>query len=97
MQDSMKQHPITGGEEAPYMIFARVGRYDLVFKWHGGAYVDICWPNGQAFEVINVWDHEKDEPRIERTNDALRERVREWIDDPEMDREADLANYAYAR
>jgi hypothetical protein len=62
------------------------------FQWHGGAYIDIgstyamgeAGVNGDdfhAYDVINVWDYEKDEPRIPRTLDAFQERCNEWLQD----------------
>ena len=29
---------------------------DVTFRWHGGAYIDVCGPDGQAYDVINVWN-----------------------------------------
>lgn len=62
-----------------------------VFRWHGGEYIDVgsmCAITGQpgihgddfhAYDVINVWDHAKGEPRIARTLDAFEERCREYM------------------
>ena len=76
-----------------------VAGYPLAFTWHGGQYIDICWASGpkagSAFEVINVWDAGSDEPSIPRTQDAFEARVKEWIDDPETDHAANLANFAW--
>lgn len=82
---------------APFTIHREVCGFDLVFRWWGGEYVDISWPGGEAFEVINVWDAGTGEPRIERTLTALRERVEEWVNDPEASRCHDLAEYAIGR
>lgn len=75
-------------------ITRTVEGFTLVFKWQGGEYIDICWPSGEAFEVINVWNHHEDKAQIPFTRDALREVVLDWADavDPH-----DLREYAYAR
>jgi len=66
----------------------------LVARWHGGEYIDlgVIDTDGdfQAFDVINVWDHAADEPRIPRTLTALREEVEDHLrssDDDEDDEE----------
>ena len=83
---------------APFTVHREVAGYDLVFRWHGGEYVEIAFAGDEVgFEVINVWDSAEDEPRIERSLSALRERVEEWINDPEMDRAHDIAEAVFAR
>ncbi len=38
------------------------------FEWHGGAYIELFFVTADnALDAINVWDYEKDEPRIGRT------------------------------
>jgi hypothetical protein len=36
------------------------------FEWHGGAYIDVSTSETSAvvIDVLNVWDYEKDAPRI---------------------------------
>lgn len=53
----------------------------IVFVWHGGAYVDICTMGRErkAFEVINVWDDEKNAIQVPYTVHNLRGIAKEWI------------------
>lgn len=55
----------------------------IVFVWHGGAYIDICTMGRprKAFEVINVWDDDKNAPGIPFTIPAIRKEAKEWIAD----------------
>ena len=56
----------------------------LVARWHGGEYIDLGYcDNGEfiAHDVINVWDHAEDKPRIPRTLSALAEEVEDHIRD----------------
>lgn len=78
------------------VIRRTVAGYALKFVWYGGAYIEICWARGAAFDVINVWDYAQGEPTIERTRAAMVARVDEWINDPEVDHEHDLREYALA-
>ncbi len=57
----------------------------LVFKWWGGAYIDVGFVGRTPFEVINVWDDEKDVPKIARTQAAFERRCNEWLSDPDLD------------
>lgn len=52
------------------MIYSKDG---LEFVWRGGAYIDIFveGADGSAIDAYNVWDYEKDEPRIKRTLKAF--------------------------
>ena len=36
--------------------------------YHGGAYIDLSFGDGPAFEVINVWDYVTDKPTIAFTS-----------------------------
>lgn len=70
--------------DAPFVAERTIGpgdnRITLRFEWHGGAYVDVRRKgSGVANEVINVWNSGSDTPRIERTQEALAERVDRWI------------------
>lgn len=57
-----------------------------VYRWHGGAYVDVFLatdiigdnPDAAPVETINVWDYETDQPRIRRTGQALATAVEDW-------------------
>lgn len=55
----------------------------LVARWHGGEYIDLGYlaEDGEfhAQDVINVWDHAEDKPRIPRTLDALQCEVEDHI------------------
>ena len=63
----------------------------LVARWWGGEYIDLGYIDDKgefhAQDVINVWDHAKDEPRIPRTLEALAEcvddHIREELEDDE--------------
>jgi hypothetical protein len=50
----------------------RYYRDGLMFSWVGGAYIEIYF-DGHAtpHDVFNVWDYEKDEPKIERSMRGL--------------------------
>jgi len=72
-----------------YMQYEHEGT-GIVARWHGGEYIELGYiqvdvggdyslGNFVAQDVINVWDHAKDEPRIPRTLDALKETVDERI------------------
>lgn len=80
---------------APFTVHREVCGFDLVFRWHGGEYVEVAFPGDEhGFEVINVWDHERDEPVMERGLTALRARVDEWVADTPC---AAIAEHAVAR
>lgn len=57
----------------------------LVARWHGGEYIDLGHKDESgefhAYDVINVWDHAEDKPRIPRTLDALQSEVDEHINE----------------
>jgi hypothetical protein len=54
------------------------------FEWHGGAYIELFFTGStSALDVVNVWDYEKDEPRIERTLTAFEEFIEGYIKDAE--------------
>ena len=71
--------------------------YGAHFIWHGGEYIDVYSHKDAEYpgECINVWNHAKDEPIIERTLDAFEETCRDWLrgidpddeDDEDEDRE----------
>lgn len=80
-----------------FTVHREVFGFDLVFRWHGGEYIEVAFAGDEVgFEVINVWDAERDEPVMERGLTALRERVDEWVNDPEMDRQHDIREAALA-
>ena len=54
-------------EETTYLY----NRDGLTFSWLGGAYIEISVEGGLPFDVFNVWDYEKDEPKIERSMRGL--------------------------
>ena len=48
--------------------------------YSGGPYIELSF--GQAarpVEVINVFDYEKSEPKIENTASAVKEAIEEWL------------------
>ena len=60
-----------------------------VARWHGGEYIELGYfddgRDGEflgafvAVDVINVWDHASDAPRIPRSIGAFRKRVDERL------------------
>lgn len=71
----------------PYMQYTAG---DVTARWHGGEYIDLGYSQNQgedgidgddfhAYDVINVWDYAKGEPRIPRSLDAFKARVDEWV------------------
>lgn len=86
---------------------------ELVFRWHGGAYIDVGTVQAigaegidgddfHAFDVINVWDDERDCSRFElaaditahmgrpfrRVLEYFEDTCREYIDASREDEEA---------
>src|SRR4051794_37874558 len=53
------------------------------FVWHGGEYIDVGYNDEdgefQAVEVINVWNHAADQPRIPRTLAAFEAACDEFL------------------
>lgn len=68
-----------------------INGYSLIFVWSGGPYVEIHFDTvgSTAFEIINVWDYEKDEPRIPFTQKALGRAAARWV----AENEDSLDNY----
>ena len=52
-----------------------------VATYHGGAYIEISHETAvdDAIDVINVWDYEHDVPTIPFTDDAISDRLAEWV------------------
>lgn len=47
-------------------------RDGLRYVWHGGAYIEVFEESATVpHGVFNVWDYEKDEPKIERSMRGL--------------------------
>ena len=68
----------------------------LVARWHGGEYIDLGYidQHGEfhAGDVINVWDHAEDKPRIGFHLDELQSTVEAWVkgsDDEDDDEDED--------
>ena len=61
--------------------------------YHGGAYIDLSFGDGPAFEVINVWDYVTDKPTIAFTSDAVREQMVEWKEAAGESLDHDLREY----
>ncbi len=53
----------------------------LLFVWHGGEYVEVGRDDQPAAEVVNVYDYEAGKPAIPYTQEALDQRVDEWVAD----------------
>lgn len=53
--------------------------HGVTARWHGGEYIELGYVDSDgafiAGDVINVWDHAANEPRIPRTLDALKDVV----------------------
>ena len=50
------------------LLTYRYQRDGLLFSWTGGAYIEIYFEgNAIPYDVLNVWDYEKDVPKIERS------------------------------
>jgi len=59
---------------------------DMRFVWSGGEYIEIFYRDldtdlfpKSAFDIINVWDYAKGEPRIEKNLDAFKQFVEQHI------------------
>lgn len=48
------------------------------FTWEGGEYIDVAI-NGQPIEVINVYDYERGEVKVERTQVAFVAACEAWL------------------
>jgi len=49
-------------------------------RWGGGGYVDLLSHNGEAVDVINVFDYREGKPwDLEKVEAAVRERIKEEI------------------
>lgn len=68
-------------EKVTTEIVVEYPRRDLRFEWQGGEYVDVSRAGAEspAYDVINVWDHANDTPRIPFTVDALRGCAAEYV------------------
>ena len=52
------------------------------FEWYGGEYIAVKILGTETeVDVINVWDYEAGEPRIDFTPDGLAEAVASWLDE----------------
>ena len=60
---------------------------NVLARWWGGEYIELGYKDQDgdfvAWDVINVWDHAEDKPRIPRTFDAFQAEVDEHIDESE--------------
>lgn len=45
-------------------ITIELTNFGLVAEWEGGQYIDILDLNGEALDVINVWDSAANLPKI---------------------------------
>lgn len=51
----------------------------LVFRWEGGAYIEIAQPYSMPFEVINVWSHAANKPSIPYERKHLVAAAQSWL------------------
>ena len=56
----------------------------FTFSWDGSQYCDIARPGGEPFDVLNLWDSERDCPAITSRRE-LRSEAREWVRDYSRD------------
>lgn len=61
----------------------RMRTHGYLFRWMGGPYIEVsCRPDGTPgvpLDVINVWDYERDAPRIAVTLAAFSTEVYHWL------------------
>lgn len=50
---------------------------DVVYNWHGGPYIEVII-NGEAVDVINVWDYQQGKTTV-RTVNQLIGRIRQYV------------------
>lgn len=50
---------------------------NIVFNWHGGAYIDVVIDN-KTVDCINVWDYQKGKTTV-RTVNQLIGRIRTYV------------------
>jgi hypothetical protein len=50
---------------------------DVVYSWHGGPYIEVII-NGEAVDVINVWDYQQGKTTV-RTVNQLIGRIRQYV------------------
>lgn len=70
----------------PYMQYEH--ETGIVARWHGGEYIEIGYLTAEAGtpdafiaeDVINVWDYEKGQPRIQISLDAMQQAVDEHLE-----------------
>ncbi len=67
--------------------------HDIKGTYHGGAYIDLSFGDGRAFDVINVWDYATDKPTIPFTSDAVRQEMLEWREAAGESLDHDLREY----
>ena len=76
----------------PTATIKRCG-YTIKGTYHGGAYIDISFGNGPAFDVINVWDYTENKSTIPLTYEAVKKELIEWANAAGDSLEHDLRNY----
>lgn len=63
----------------PADYYRTLGEIRLRFEWRGGPYIDVHEVGWSTAEVINVWDYEKNEPKVPVTNAGLKKAAEEWV------------------
>lgn len=61
--------------------------------YHGGAYIDLSFGAGPAFDVINVYDCQAGRPTIANDADSVLAEMLEWVDAAGDDLAHDLAAF----
>lgn len=57
---------------------------NLRFTWQGGAYIEVRNKrHTEPHALINVWDYATDTPTIEPSFVGFRNRITEWLTEPE--------------
>jgi hypothetical protein len=79
---STGEHNVTGiiGEAGETRIEVTRGEWTIRATYHGGAYIDLAFPDTGPFDVVNVWDYATGRPTIANDPDAVRAEVEEWFD-----------------
>ena len=49
----------------------------IIYSWHGGPYIEVII-NGEAVDVINVWDYQQGKTTV-RTVNQLIARIRQYV------------------
>ena len=68
--------------------------YTIRGEYHGGPYIDLSFGDGEAFDVISVWDYAADRSTIPNTPLAVRRAMLDWRREAGDSLAHDLGEYA---